>query len=266
MSVGVRDHSGRWSHRILGSVGLLRPLRRVRRWVRSHVARRCLERRILEGYRLVPEEALTRCYCDALVLLRERAAGQSLGDYLEFGVYHGASLACMHRATSELGIGGMRLFGFDSFQGMPPETEQEEGAGWLEGDYRSRLSFTRRFLRTAEVDLQKVVLVKGWYRNTLTPGLIKRHNLREASIVMVDCDIYTSASEALRFCESLIRDNAVILFDDWHSGGDLAARGQGEKRAFDEFLARNPHLKAVALPSYRPEAKVFHLIRRSLSA
>jgi O-methyltransferase len=55
---------------------------------------------------------------------------------------------------------------------------------------------------------------------------------------MVDCDIYTSARDALAFVEPMIGDYAVMLFDDWHAGG-LAEQNLGEKRAFDEFLRRN---------------------------
>src|SRR5262249_41084531 len=94
---------------LLHQVGLPRPLRAAKRHIRSRLDGSRLERRVLAGYRLVPEEALTRCYRDALALLLERSGGAPLGDYLEFGVCHGASLACMYRASADLGVDAMRL-------------------------------------------------------------------------------------------------------------------------------------------------------------
>lgn len=63
---------------------------------------------------------------------------------------------------------------------------------------------------------------------------------------MIDCDIYSSARTALGFCAPLIQNWAVVLFDDWNSGG-LAAKGLGERGAFEEFMAGNPDLQAKEL-------------------
>ena len=240
----------------------LRPLRRLKRRITSYIEARTLERRVLSGHRLVPETALTECYRQTLALLKDRAGEEPLGEYLEFGVCHGTSFACMHRATVDMGLPNMRLFGFDSFAGLPPEAEGPDGGGiWREGQYRSSLNFTRNFLDRAGIDWSRVILTKGWFKDTLTPHFASRHSIRKASVIMIDCDIYSSTREALAFCEPLIADQAVILFDDWHSGDDLAARNQGEKRAFHEFLVHNPQFRAKPLPSYTANAEVF-LIER----
>ncbi len=215
---------------------------------------------MLAGYRLVPEQPLTECYRASLRLLRERSGGAPIGDYLEFGVYHGASLACMYRASIEFGSDEMRFFGFDSFAGLPADAEREAGP-WRAGQYRCSRRFARRYLARAGVDWRRVVLVKGWFTDTLRPELARRHKLSKAGVIMIDCDLYSSAVEALRFSEPLIRGSAVVVFDDWHSGGDLAAVRQGEKRAFDELLARKPELKATPLPSYCSNAEVFLVTR-----
>jgi hypothetical protein len=67
---------------------------------------------------------------------------------------------------------------------------------------------------------------------------------------MIDCDLYSSARDALAFCAPLIHDEAVIVFDDWHGGGNLAERDLGEKRAFDELLAAEPDLFAEEIGTY----------------
>jgi hypothetical protein len=65
--------------------------------------------------------------------------------------------------------------------------------------------------------------------------------IREASVIMVDCDLYASARTALHFSADLIVDEAVVFFDDW-ADAELAAKGLGERRAFEEFQAANPAL------------------------
>lgn len=241
---------------------LYRALRWTRRRALSHLESIKLQRRAERGAALVPEAALEARYVALLRELRAAAGNKPLGDYLEFGVCHGASLACMHRALATLAIAEVRLFGFDSFAGLPPEAETDEGSPWYAGQYRSSEAFTRRFLDRAGVDWSRVILVKGWYQDTLTEALVERHSIRQASVIMVDCDLYSSARLALAFCAPLIHDHAAVLFDDWHSGGDLAALGLGEKRAFDEFLAANPELVAVEAPSYCTNAAVFMVSRK----
>ena len=234
----------------------IRRQRNARRAVRENIAA------FRQGQRLVPEQALERKYVEALnYLSRTEGLGQ-LGDYLEFGVYGGSSLACAHRALEEVGAAHVRLFGFDSFQGLPESAATEDGGGvWPPGEFRMDERFTREFLTEQGVDWKRLTLVKGWFDETLTPATVARHGIRKASLIMIDCDIYTSTKTVLDFCEPLIGDRAVVLFDDWLSGG-LAERNQGEKRAFEEMLAKRPQLVAEAFGDYGANSKVFVVSRR----
>jgi O-methyltransferase len=239
-----------------------RALRRARAAVRSHVEGRQLQRRFEQGFRLVPERELEACLRGAVQRLQQTGAGEPRGDYLEFGVCHGSSMACMHRAARACGLTDLRLIGFDSFAGLPQEASLPGEGPWHPGQYRSDISFTRRVLNEAGVDWGRTILVKGWFADTLTAATMAQYSIRHASIVMIDVDIYSSARQALQFCAPLIHDRAVLLFDDWNSG-DLAARGGGEKRAFDEFLAANKDLSVERLTSYSPNAEVF-MVERSV--
>ena len=67
---------------------------------------------------------------------------------------------------------------------------------------------------------------------------------------MIDCDLYSSARQALSFCAPLIKDQVIIFFDDWGGGGDLHEKNLGEKKAFDEFLQEHPEFKAKNFGSY----------------
>jgi O-methyltransferase len=207
---------------------------------------------------LVPEQEFEDCLRHALRALRDAEGADPRGAYLEFGVSRGTSTACAFRALQAEGLDHVPMVGFDSFEGMPPEAA---GQGWEPGQYRSSLSATRRYLARQGVPRGRVRLVKGWFRDTLTPATRERLGLRLASVVLVDCDIHSASREALAFAAPLIGAHSVLIFDDW---GWRADRGEiGQKEAFEEFMAANPALRASPLPAYIPQARVFLLSRRS---
>jgi O-methyltransferase len=205
--------------------------------------------------RLVPEERLERTFEGALRLLAESGQPRPLGDYLEFGVYNGSSLACMHRVVQRTKLEGMRLFGFDTFDGLPAE-EVDPESPWRAGEFRSELNFTRAVLAREGVDWNQVVLVPGRFEESLTQSLRFRYGISTLSVAMIDCDLYRSAKQALAFCGPLIVGKAVMVFDDWPTSD---TGYQGEKAAFEEFLASSPALKAKPLPelSYAANSAVF---------
>jgi O-methyltransferase len=218
------------------------------------------ERMVAHGYLagepLVPEESFQRCIDESLAAL-ERNGGKTEGEYLEFGVSRGTSLSIVHSVLRSRGAETVRLIGFDSFEGMP---EAAAGEGWKPGQYRSPIEATSRFLMQRGVDPRKLVLVKGWFDDTLTDETRSKHRLGKAFLTMIDCDIYSASRTALWFAEQHIADVSILVFDDWGWAESQNIRGQRE--VFQEFLAEFPHFKATRLPSYRPEARVF-LLKRS---
>lgn len=182
--------------------------------------------------------------------LAELVGTAELGDYLEFGVSLGTSLQTMSSVLEQLALPRVRIFGFDSFEGLPASAAAE--GKWQPGEFASPLEQTRQFLDRHGVDWQRTHLIKGWFSDTLTDGTKDTHHIRKASLIMIDCDLYSSARESLDFCAPLIKDAAFIFFDDWVDDPDF-----GERKAFDEFLAGNPHLSATNFGSYQPMGKIF---------
>jgi O-methyltransferase len=213
------------------------------------------------GFDLVPENELTEVYRNAVLWLQEQEGTQPFGDYLEFGVFYGSSLMCMHRVLDEFGLTDVRLFGFDSWQGLPEHAADEDSGLWRAGDFRSDYETAQRYMTEQGVNWNRAHLIRGWYQDTLKPELRECHRIRRAGVIMIDCDLYSSAKHALEFCAPIIGDRAVILFDDWFAG-DLAEKNLGEKRAFDEFLAAHPDLECEETDTYIPTAKVFRVRRR----
>ena len=209
---------------------------------------------------LVSADELKPQYEKACLYLAETIGIDSIGDYLEFGVCHGTSINCMHQVLTNLKFNHVRLIGFNSFEGMPEITGVDDGGLWYPGQFRSQLEETKSALTKKGIDWNKTVLIKGWFSDTLTDDIKRRYKLRKASIIMIDCDIYTSAKEALNFCKSLIRDKCILVFDDW-GAGNLAEKNMGEKRAFEEFLKENTHLTAEEFGNYNyngsPNGRLF---------
>jgi O-methyltransferase len=185
------------------------------------------------------------------------AAEKVEGDYLEFGVFAGNSFIQSYHiikgvfethqklnpgrtegdAAEIRGIWeNMRFFAFDSFQGLPePDGVDKEGRDFAKGKYEFTENAFRDNLVQAGVPLSKVVTVAGWFENTCTEETISRFGIKKASIINVDCDLYSSAKTALDFVKPLLTDGTIIIFDDWY-----CFRGNpnlGEQRAFNEWKA-----------------------------
>jgi O-methyltransferase len=226
----------------------------------GELARRCRHELRARGLThwdpLVPLPELSECFQQTIAALRELSSESYIGDYLEFGVSRGSSMACAFHALRDAGDVKARLFGFDSFAGLPPEAADE---GWTPEQYRSTLAATRRYLVSQRVDHKSVILTKGWFKNTLTAERRAQLGIEKAGLIMIDCDLYSASKDALWFCEPLIRDQAAIVFDDWGWRSDAGEVGQ--KEAFQEFLEAFPDLTADERAGYIPQSRVF-LVRR----
>ncbi|MEL7480270.1 MAG: TylF/MycF/NovP-related O-methyltransferase [Pseudomonadota bacterium] len=205
---------------------------------------------------LVPEEAFLDSCRNILDTLDRRA--HDFGDYVEFGVSRGTSMASMNTALEDTGHEDVRLIGFDSFAGMPPGSDAE---GWEPGWFRSTRGATCRYLKSRGVNLGKTELVEGWFDETLTDDTAESVALEKASVIMIDCDIYSSSKAALWFVAPFIRDEAVLIFDDWgwRSKDDLI----GQREAYSEFLEAFPDIREVErYDAYIPEARII-LVERA---
>lgn len=215
-----------------------------------------------ENYKLplVPAAALTDRLEEILHLLQSQTSAQ-IGDYAEFGVYNGTSMGCMFDALSRLRLDRIQLFGFDSFMGLPPEASQEDGGVWKPGQFACPKQVTIENLSARGVPLNRVHLVEGWYRDTL--GLSPDdYGIERVSVVMMDCDAYSSARLALAFIHPVLANVAAIAFDDWKLN-DLDIKGMGEFRAFNEFLSHHAELSIETLPGYNRKSKIFILRKHS---
>lgn len=192
-------------------------------------------------------------------LIRRRTTS---GDYLEFGVYKGYTLWWAMRVANRLGLKSMRVFGFDSFQGLPEPVGVDRGTRFKKGAYACPLEVVERNLTKRKVDWDRVFLVKGFYDETLNDETKHHYNIKEAAIVLIDCDLYMSTLHVLSFLKDIVRDGTILIFDDWNCFDKDPQRG--ERRAFTEFLNQNRDISAEELISFgwHGQSFVLHLAAR----
>ena len=239
---------------LLRKLGLYHPLRYLVRRVRG--VENYLRAKGVIVRPLVPEEELFDCQRAAIRTLLARDPAHHWGDYLEFGVFQGRSLSLMYRALGEAGLHDkVRLFGFDSFEGYP-QGALDEPNNYMPGGDKAEAHVARRVLTKRGVDWRCVMLIKGWFSESLTPELKMRESIDRVSLVNFDCDLYLSTAQALAFVGPLVHDTAIFFMDDWGTEEMI-----NQKKAFVEFLEANPTIYAEELPNYSWESRVFLISR-----
>jgi len=187
------------------------------------------------------------------------------GDILQFGVAGGGTLArSAERAKflRQVIDSQMRVFGFDSFEGLPESKGGDRDflhgqQGFEQGKFKSEKRGALAALSKLGLEPNDARLIEGWYEDSLTPELRDELGLQRACLIDIDCDLYESTAVALSWCAPLIQQGTVISFDDW-----FCYRGSprhGENRAFREFLAAHPELSAETFATYGWNGKAFIL-------
>ena len=202
-------------------------------------------------------EAIAKAY----KLVQEEASGP-IGDYYEFGLFRGYTFLQAYKHTQDLGMENIHFYGFDSFEGLPPPDGIDVADGrFFEGQFACSIEDVQKNLSENGMDTAHTTLVKGFYEDVLTEDLRKQHDFKPASVVLLDCDYYSSTKTALDWMGPYIQANTVLLFDDWFSFGDDNELGQ--QKAFDEFLAMHPQYIAEPLWEFIPHGKGFVLRSRN---
>jgi len=204
---------------------------------------------------LVPPEKLKSFFTSCINILRD-SKGKEIGDYLEFGVFNGSSLSSMYLTAKESGCDSMRFFGFDAFEGLPKGAEKEDDGVWKKGFYACSFEKMKECLKRKDVNSKEINWIKGWYENTLNDKTMKKYKLKKVGIVFIDCDTYSSSKAVLEFIRPLIKEEAILCFDDWKLN-DLDIKGMGEYKSFNEFLEKYPNFKVKEIKSYNRKSKSF---------
>ncbi len=184
--------------------------------------------------------------------------GEVKGDYYEFGLFRGYTFLQAWNHCETLNLDAVNFYGFDSFEGLPPAEGIDQVDGrFFQGQFACSREEVEKNLAGEGVDLAKVNLIQGYYEDSLTEALRQQHNFKPASVVLLDCDYYSSTVTALEWMDPYIQVGTILLFDDWFSYGESNELGQ--QKAYQEFLDRHPEFTSEALWEFENHGKGFEL-------
>jgi hypothetical protein len=156
--------------------------------------------------------------------------------YLEFGVYEGYTL---RRWAKLLKNESTRLFGFDSFQGLPENWDALRPQGTFD---------VQGMIPT--YDDPRVSLCPGWFSDTLPDFVLPAH---ERLVIHLDADLYSSTIFVLDSLSTNISVGTIIIFDQ------LCDR-MHELRAWDEFLQKTKRRFRFAAATINLEQVAFECV------
>ncbi len=158
------------------------------------------------------------------------------GDYAEFGCY-GAMTFRIAAGASRAYHYDTHLWGFDSFEGLPTSEDPRDGhLRWTPGWLSTPLDQFHQICARAGMPRDSYSVVSGLYEDSLSEGTGESRP-EKISLAYVDCDLYSSTIEVLRFLETRLRPGSVIGFDDWFCY--LPDRPSGERLAALEHFAES---------------------------
>jgi hypothetical protein len=152
------------------------------------------------------------------------------GDIVECGVGRGKSLFYIGYLTYIL-KSKKRIFGFDSFEGFPEPTEEDNSfRNPQKGDWSfANIELVKNrfyFADLAEFYESNVFLVKGFFSDTI------QENLPEViSFLHLDADLYQSTKDVIENAYLRLSKGAYVVFDEYDE-----PKWPGVKKAVDEFL------------------------------
>jgi hypothetical protein len=150
---------------------------------------------------------------EVLDLAMKHIPGQGL--VCEFGVFEADTTNYIAEQ-----LPNRRVFGFDSFEGLPEHWRPSFGPGTFSTG--GRLPRVR----------SNVTLVKGWFEETLATFAAEYSG--PVALLHIDCDLYSSSKCAFEHLGERLVPGSVIVFDEFFN---YPGWEEHEFRAFSEFVA-----------------------------
>lgn len=157
-------------------------------------------------------------------ILRQNIAG----DVVEFGCYVGTTSVPI---ASRLRGSGKKLYVYDSFEGLPEKTAEDQSPAGLQFK-PGELAASKKQLITnfKKANLPLPVITKAWFSD-VTPEQVPP----KIAFAYLDGDYYHSVLDPLKLIWPRLAPGAIILVDDYANEAL-----PGAAKAVDEWLKTHP--------------------------
>jgi O-methyltransferase len=146
------------------------------------------------------------------------------GDVVEFGCYVGTTsvfLADRLKATSR------QLYLYDSFEGLPPKSSQDESPAGLQFKTGELLATKKQLVRNLkQANVPMPIIKKGWFSDCTDADVPKT-----IAFAFLDGDYYHSVHDPLKLIWPYLSPGATIIVDDYANEAL-----PGAAKAVDEWL------------------------------
>ncbi len=150
------------------------------------------------------------------------------GDVVEFGCYVGTTSVPM---AQRLRSTDKRLFVYDSFEGLPEKTAEDESPAGLQFQAGELLATKAQFIKNfKQAGLSLPVITKGWFAD-VSPERVPKH----ICFAYLDGDYYHSILDPLKLIWNRLSSGAIIVVDDYANEAL-----PGAAKAVDEWLLTHP--------------------------
>lgn len=151
------------------------------------------------------------------------------GALVECGVASGAQLGAMRDVAGT----DRWIYGFDSFEGIPLASKDDDVQPGIGANPHVPYNNTRELLKSSGVTVHNeasvrnnlnhwtgnnannVILVKGWFQDTLARYTDVFKRLSGIALLRLDGDLYESTLVSLVHLFPLLSDGGILIVDDW---------------------------------------------------
>ena len=135
----LKEKTFRTSARIAHKLGVAEAARRILRNTPSPISKAIRKHEIVHRIKLVDDQAIDEAMRKVVGLVQEQSI--DVENYFEFGVYNGSTLIAMTRALEAADLNHVRVFGFDTFAGLPEFASSDCHGHWKPGDFNSSIEY-----------------------------------------------------------------------------------------------------------------------------
>lgn len=144
---------------------------------------------------------------NVFLLMRFFLAKIPFGHIVEYGSYRGGSAIFMAYVAKQL-YPGMKVYALDSYVGLPPTDKNVDAHN--ESDF-AHSDFEGLQARVDELQLDNLILVKGWFEDTNTRVMAEAGKV---SLAHIDCDIASAVRYSYEGVRPFMVEGGYIVFDD----------------------------------------------------